>query len=551
MHEEGRSQHGRAALFACLGIVNADGGGWLTWLRDPEHRRVGERVVPGRAARTQRHRGAPGHQAPVPDERVPQEAPQAGPEPAARAATVEAGRPLAVPARTRGPAVTLLRGPGKASSALLAGLVLPVLPTTEHAGLPVRRRAVVRREIRLDVTGPHGAVMTPARLRVHQAQAPLGPVARLLAGRVPVSSATPPRHPMVRTSAIAGVPPPTGPARPLEPRRAVSSATRTGRHPGVSSVAAPGLLLMTSVTAPGPLPTATPVAVRGRHGGTVTGERRRLLTVAAPVMRLGRRGVTGLVARLGPPRADRAGPRRGTVRVTEMVGVSGGCPVVMTDVTTGPPRRATATAGPAARTGRQRATGPAGRTVLVPASAAAGHGPRTVTGIAEIPIAVAKGPVPAPATAADLALKARGQQQPQAHQTAHPVLSQTARPVLRLTVRLAVSPTGPLMAPQTGPLMAPQTVRPGSAGRMARLRDRPTVREARRAMAAATAPRGRIADAGMTGRRSASARDDPRPARTTGTVLEVRLRRTSRVRPVRRFPIRSAPTSSSRRHGTS
>jgi hypothetical protein len=130
-----------------------------------------------------------------------------------------------------------------------------------------------------------------------------------------------------------------------------------------------------------------------------------------------------------------------------------------------------------------------------------------------------------------------------APRTARPGLLPTARPVLRLTGRLAVSPTVRLVTPQT--------VRPGSAGRMARLRDRRTVRKARRAVVAASVPRGRIADAEMTGRRSASARDDPRPARTTGTVLEVRLRRTSRVRLVRRFPIRSAPTSSTRRHGPS
>jgi hypothetical protein len=528
--------------------------------------------VPGRAAGTQRHRGALGHRAQAPDERVLEGPLRAGPGLAIRAATVEAGRPLAVPAKTRGPAVALLRGPAKASSALIAGLVLPVLPATEHAGLlgqhqaaqpqaaqpqAAQPQAALRREIRLGVTGPRGAVMTPAGPRVRRVQERLGPVARLLAGRARAGSATPAGHPMAGTSATAGAQPRTGPVGPLEPRQVVSSATPTGRHPGVSSAAASGPLLMTSVTAPGPLPTTTPVAAPDRRGATVTAERRQLLAVAvtapAPATQPGRRRVTGLAARSGPPRAGRAGPPRGTAHVTGMLGASAGRLGMMIDVTTGPPLLATATGGPVARTGRRRATGLAGRTMLVPALKVAGHRPRTVTGIAETPPAAARGPEragPVPAIAADLAVKARGQL-PRAPRTARPGLRPTARPVLPQTARTGLRLTGPRAVSRTGRLVAPpQIVRLRSVAMMARLRDRPTAREVHRAMAAATAHRGRIADAEMTGRKSDQERGGPsRPARTTGAAREVRLRHTSRVRPARRFPIRSAPTSSTPKRG--
>jgi hypothetical protein len=531
--------------------------------------------VPGRAAGTQRHRGAREHRAPVADERV-----LAGPvERAARPATDAEGQPPAAPARTHGPAVTSPRSPGKASVVVPAGLARtvllarPVLLTatllaaTGRAGL-----LAARPEINLDVIGPRRAAVKPAGPRVPAR-------VRLPAGDAPASSATPAGPPIAKIFAVAGTQPPMGPAGPLELRRAASSGTPTGRHPGVSSVAAPGPLLVISATAPGPLLMTTPAVPRGPRGVTVFAARRRLLTVAASAAGPGRRRVTTVVARPGPRQVGPDGPRRATAHATGILDASAADLDVMTGVTTG----ATVTGGRPARTAHQRATDPAGQTILVPAPAPAGHGQRTATAI---PTAVARDPVlagPVPATAAELAVKAPGRP-PLVLPTVRLVPPRTGRLVLLPIVRLVLLPivrsglrrTGRLVPPRTvrsglprtvrlvpprtvrsglprtarmallpiGRLVAPRTVRLGRPGRMARLLGLPAGREDRRAMAVVTAHRGRLADAEVTGRRSVPEAGDPRPGLMRGAVPEGRLRRTSRVRPARRFPIRSAPSSS-------
>jgi hypothetical protein len=382
---------------------------------------------------------------------------------------------------------------------------------------------------------------------------------RLPEGRAPASSGTPAGPRTAKIFAVAGVQPPMGPAGPLEPRRAASSGTPTGHHPGVSSVAEPGPLLMTSVTTPGPLLTTTPAGPRGPRGVTVFAAPRRLLAVAASAADPGRRRVTGLVTRLAQRLPGPGGPRQATAHATRMLHVSAGDLDVMTGEMTG----ATATGGPPATTAHHRAIDPAGQTILVPAPAPAGHGPRTATAI---PTTVARDPVqagPVPATVAELAVKARGRP-PLVLPTARPVLLPTARPVLPPTGRPVLPRTGRPVLPRTGrPVLLPTacpvlprtgrpvllpTGQPGRPGRMVRLRGLSAVREDR-AMAVPTARRGRIAE--VTGRKNVPEAGDPRTGRTRGVVPEVRSRRTSRVRPARRFPIRSAPSSSIPKHGPS
>jgi hypothetical protein len=545
--------------------------------------------VPGRAAGTQRHRGAREHRAPVADEPALDERALAGPaERAARPATDAEGQPLAAQARTHGPAVTSPRSQGKASGVVPAAQARPVLltrpvllaatllATTGRAGL-----LVPRPEINLDVIGLRKAAVKPAGPRVRRVPARV----RLPVGDAPASSATPAGPPTAKIFAVAGVQPPMSPAGPLEPPRAASSGIPTGRHPGVSSVAAPGPLLVISATAPGPLPMTTPAVPRGPRGVTVLAARRRLLTVAASAAAPGRRRVTTVVARPGPRQAGPDGPRRATAHATGILDAN----VADLDVMTGETTGATATGGHPARTAHQRATDPAEQTILAPGPA--GHGPRTAT---VIPTAVARDPVlagPAPATAAELAAKTPGQPPlvlptvrlvlPRTVRTVlprtghlvplpigRPVPPRTVRSVLRRTVRLVLLPIGRLvprptvrsvslrtghLVPRrtvrtallpTGLLVAPRTVRPGRPGRMARLLGLPAAREDRRAMAVVTAHRGRIADAEVTGRRSVPEAGDHRPALTRGAGPGDRLRRTSRVRPARRFPIRSAPSNS-------
>ena len=534
--------------------------------------------MPGRAAGTQRHQGAREHRAPVADEPALDERALAGPaERAARPATDAEGQPLAALARTHGPAVTSPRSPGKASIVVPAARARPVLltrPVLLAATLlaTIRRAGLLapRPEINLDVIGLCRVAVMPAGPRVRRVPARV----RLRVGDAPASSATQAGPPIAKIFAVAGVQPPMGPAGPLEPRRAASSGTPTGRHPGVSSVPVPAPLLVISATAPGPLLMTTPAVPRGPRGVTVLAAQRRLLTVAASAAGPGRRRVTTVVARPGPRQAGPDGPRRATAHATGILDAS----AADLDVTTG----ATATGGHPARTTQRRATDPAGQTILVPAPAPAGRGPQTPTAI---PTAVARDPVPAgpvPPTAAVLAVKTPGRPPPVLPTgrlvlprtvrlvllpTVRSVLPRTGRPVLlpivrtallpiaRLvlprTVRTALLPTGRPVPPQTvrtalppiGRLVAPRTVRPGRPGRMARLLGLPAAREARRAMAVVTAHRGRIADAEVTGRRSVPEAGDPRPGLMRGAVPGGRLRRTNRVRPAHRFLIRSAPSS--------
>jgi hypothetical protein len=411
--------------------------------------------VPGRAAGTQRHQGAREHRAPVADEPALDERALAGPaERAARPATDAEGQPLAALARTHGPAVTSPRSPGKASIVVPAARARPVLltrPVLLAATLlaTIRRAGLLapRPEINLDVIGLCRVAVMPAGPRVRRVPARV----RLRVGDAPASSATQAGPPIAKIFAVAGVQPPMGPAGPLEPRRAASSGTPTGRHPGVSSVPVPAPLLVISATAPGPLLMTTPAVPRGPRGVTVLAAQRRLLTVAASAAGPGRRRVTTVVARPGPRQAGPDGPRRATAHATGILDASAADLDVMTDVTTG----ATATGGHPARTTQRRATDPAGQTILVPAPAPAGRGPQTPTAI---PTAVARDPVPAgpvPPTAAVLAVKTPGRPPP-VLPTGRLVLPRTVRLVLLPTVRLVLLPTVRSVLPRTGrPVLLP------------------------------------------------------------------------------------------------
>jgi hypothetical protein len=249
--------------------------------------------------------------------------------------------PQAAPVRTHGPAVTVLPGRGMGRGEALRVPPPAVLPLMGLVGLRAHHRSAPLRETRSAGARPRETAISVT---------PPGPARVMgLAGRRGLL--------LMTTSAVAGVPRPTGPEGRLERRREASIAAARGLLPTVASVAALGLR-------------------RARlRQATVRADRRGLLRVVASAARPGPRRATGLVARAGLRPADRAGPRSET-RVQASAAAH---PVVTTEAMTGPPR--------------QEATRGAGRTREVPAPVRAGSGLRTATRAGEILTPPARGPM--------------------------------------------------------------------------------------------------------------------------------------------------------------